>query len=84
MFKKRSLVVRLDKAEPQNALANDALDIRPIEVKAAAVTGGVLKKFEKVGWKVFGCVCVYVLLDTVRQVAVARASQPYPETEEEI
>lgn len=82
MFKKRALIVKLDKAEPKNALAEDT-DIRPIEIKAGAVTGTVLKKFEKVGWKVFGCVCVYVLLDTVRQVAVARASQPYPETEEE-
>lgn len=79
MFKKRALVVRLDKAAPKNALAEDALDIRPIEVKAGAITGTVLKKFEKVGWKVFGCVCVYVLLDTARQVAVARASQPYEE-----
>lgn len=83
MLKKRALIVKLDKAEPKNALADEDRDIRPIEVKAGAVTGTVLKKFEKVGWKVFGCVCVYVLLDTVRQVAVARANQPYPETEEE-
>lgn len=72
LLKNRSVNVKLQKDEKITTPIENP-DIRPIEDK----TGAVLKRFEKVGWKVFGCVCIYVLLDTFRQVQIARANEDY-------
>lgn len=76
MFKNRAVLVKLQK-DNKEVVVEEHHDVRPIEEK----TGAILKKFEKVGLKVFVCIGAYVLLDTIRQVAVTRAEQPYP-TEE--
>ena len=68
MFKNRSVTVKLDR--PTKDTVNEPHDNRPIEVKVAKV----LQTFEKVAVKAFVGVCIYVVLDTHRQVAVARAS----------
>lgn len=76
MFRNRAVLVKLSKTK-NNEVVDETVDARPIEVKADAI----LQSLKKVGWQAFGCVCVYVLLDTFRQVAVARAEQPYPTDE---
>lgn len=75
MLRNRAVLVKLSK--DKDAAVEEHHDDRPIEEK----TGAILRKFEKVGIKVFAGICVYVLLDTFRQVAVARAEQPYPTDE---
>jgi hypothetical protein len=77
MFRNRAVLVKLSKT-PKDQIAEEPRDKRPVEDKV----GAILKKLDKPALKVFGCVCVFVLLDTFRQVQVARAQQPYePETE---
>jgi len=71
MFKNRSVTVKLDRPT-KNDNVEEHHDNRPVEEKVAAV----LRIFEKVAVKAFVGVCIYVALDTTRQVAVARASNP--------
>lgn len=73
MLRNRAMKVTLEK-QPKNATPVEPLDTRPIEDKTEAI----LKKSTKFGARVLAGVCIYVLADTIRQVAVARASQPYP------
>lgn len=73
MFRNRAVLVKLSKT-PENETIGEVIDERLIEEK----TDALLHSFEKFAIKAFGCLCIYVLVDTVRQVAVARASQPYP------
>ena len=69
MFKNRSVTIKVDKPT-RDCVVNEPKDDRPIEEKVTAV----LRTFEKVAVKAFVGVCIYVMLDTNRQVAVARAS----------
>lgn len=46
------------------------------EIRSERRTDYVLSRTEEVALKVFAGVCVYVLLDTFRQVQVAKASNP--------
>lgn len=71
MFKNREIKVSVDKKD-KNADSESHRDNRPIEEKAEAI----LKKLEKYGIKVAFCVGGYVLLDTYRQVQVAKANRP--------
>lgn len=71
MFKNREIKVTVDKKD-KNKDDVESHDDRLIEEKTEAI----LKKVERVGFKVFGAFCVYVLLDTYRQVQVAKANRP--------
>lgn len=71
MFKNRAVLVKLSKTNED--AVDEHQDDRPIEEKAEAI----LKTLEKVAVKAFFGMCIYVMLDTHRQVAVARASNPY-------
>ena len=73
MFKNRAILVKLDKTN-KDAI-EEHKDVRLIEEK----TGAILSRFEKAALKVFAGVCIYVVLDTFRQVQVAKASQPHEE-----
>ena len=70
MFKNRAILVKLDKTNKD--VVDEVKDARPIEEKAEAI----LHALEKVAIKAFVGVCIYVVLDTNRQVAVAKASNP--------
>jgi len=71
MFKNRAVTVKIDR-QTKNTVSEQPNDDRPIEEKAKAI----LQICEKVAVKAFVGVCIYVALDTHRQVAVARASNP--------
>lgn len=73
MFKNRKLTVTVDKVrhdpeDPHDIFVDEAL----FEKKADAV----LSRLEEIGVKVFAGFCVYIILDTWRQVQVARATNP--------
>ena len=70
MFKNRKITVTVDKKNEDPY--SEVIDSISFEEK----TEVILKKLEQVGKKVFLGICIYVLLDTKRQVAVARANQP--------
>jgi hypothetical protein len=67
MFKDRALTVTMDKKDKDQAPRNPT-NPKEFEKKAEFV----LHKLERIGKKVFIGVCAYVVLDTVRQVAVAK------------
>lgn len=77
MFKNRSVNVKLQKDEKTPA-TKTTTDTRSIEEK----TGAILKPLGKFGFKVALCVGAYVLLDTFRQVSVARATIDYDQEED--
>lgn len=70
MFRNRELKVTMDKKEKSQPEAGGYRDDRRIEVKTEAI----LKKFERVGLKIALCVGGYIILDTWRQVQVAKAN----------
>lgn len=67
MFKKRKLVVSLDRQDKDGT--SEPLEPKQFEAKADYV----IHKLEGIGGKVFLGFCVYILLDTYRQVQVANA-----------
>lgn len=67
MFRNRKLTVTLDKQN--KTAASEAPCTKEFEKK----TDVVLRRLESLGAKMFLGVCVYVMLDTHRQVAVERA-----------
>lgn len=72
MLGKREITVKLGKKENEDGNVDEPIDDRPIEEKTAAV----LHVLEKVAIKAFAGVCIFVILDTHRRVAVAKASNP--------
>lgn len=71
MFKNRAITVTVDKKN-KDELQEQPEDPAIFEHKA----DHILRKLEKIGTKVFVGVCIYVILDTVRQVAVAQTIYP--------
>lgn len=71
MFRNKKLVVTVDKKDKE-ATPPAPSNRRDFEQKATFV----LHKIESIGKKVFVGVCIYVALDTVRQVSVANANHP--------
>lgn len=72
MFK-RQVTVRMEKKDtkastPQDPFVNESLFERKAD--------HILHALESTGAKMFLGVCVYVVLDTIRQVQVAKASNP--------
>lgn len=72
MFRNRSLVVKVAK-EDKDKTPEAACCHRTFEEKADIVR----INFENLGRKVFLGVCIYIVLDTVRQTSVAKASNPH-------
>lgn len=72
MFRNRELKVTLDKKDKNPPEQDGNRDNRRIEQKTEAI----LKKLERVGFKVALCIGGYVVLDTWRQVQVAKANNP--------
>jgi hypothetical protein len=71
MFKNRAITVTVDKShKDQNQ--ETPKDPQDFEKKAEFV----LNKLGVVGTKVFAGVCIYVLLDTHRKVAIMKAMYP--------
>lgn len=70
-FKDRAITVTVDK-KTVDQIPEPPKDPQELEKKADFV----LTKLETLGTKVFVGICIYVILDTRRQVAVARASRP--------
>lgn len=69
MFKNRKIVVTMDKVN------NDQIPATPVDPEAfEKKTEIVLRKLERAGAKVFLGVCVYVMLDTHRSVAIVKAT----------
>jgi hypothetical protein len=68
MFKNRKLTVSFDK-QSKNATSENSYGTPEFEKKAEVI----LHRLESLGAKMFLGVCVYVMLDTHRQVAVERA-----------
>lgn len=68
MFKNRKLTVKVEK-EKKNQIETITRETKTFEEK----TEYVLNKLQRIGIKVFAGVCIYIALDTVRQVAVVRA-----------
>jgi len=66
MFKKHQLAVKVEKKN------NDAPSYTIDPTSFSRKTAIVLDAIENVGKKVFLGVCIYVLLDTYRQVEVAK------------
>lgn len=71
MFKNRKITVTVDKKNNDQTLDTPE-DPMLFEHRA----DHLLRKFERIGTKVFVGVCVYVLLDTFRQVTVAQNTYP--------
>lgn len=67
MFKNRAITVRLNKVNKDRTVENTCQD-KSFEKKAEAI----LHILEGVGSKLLFGLCVYVVLDTHRQVAVAK------------
>jgi hypothetical protein len=70
MFKNRTLTIRMEKRNKTETTDNPEAD--HFEKKADTM----LHRLEKTGIKVFAGICIFVLLDTYRQVKVAEASNP--------
>jgi hypothetical protein len=69
MFRKRALEVQVVK-KSKDKTVEELMDTKTFEQKADIV----LQKLTKIGAQVFAGVCVYVLLDTYRQVQIAQAT----------
>jgi hypothetical protein len=77
MFKNRKLVVTVDKKNKDET--SEIQDPKQFENRAEYV----LRKLERLGIKVLLGVCVYVALDTIRQVTVVNAiNQPQVNTDQ--
>lgn len=70
MFKNRAITVKVDKVDKHHT-AEKSCDDKTFEEKADIV----LHILEGLGVKLFLGVCVYVILDTQRQVAVAKINK---------
>jgi hypothetical protein len=70
MFKNRKITVTMGKAQ-KDQFPQEPKDPKEFEKK----TEFVLNKLGVIGTKVFVGICIYVLLDTHRQVEVAKASK---------
>ena len=70
MFKNRELKVAVVKKEKAQAAERMLVETKTFEDR----TDYVLARLQKIGTRVFAGVCVYILLDTARQVAVAKAT----------
>lgn len=68
MFKNRKLVVKVEKMNDGETVET-LVDPRNFERNADIV----MRKLESLGAKMFLGICVYIILDTRRQVAVANA-----------
>lgn len=74
MFKKRAIKLTLDKApEKPKKTETEVIEDRHDFFKK---TDYVFKKLHSTGFKVAIAIGVYVVLDTIRQVAVVSACQP--------
>lgn len=73
--RKRKLVVSVEKRDKEQSTDTE---VKTFEAKADYV----LHKLERVGTKVFVGFCVYILLDTYRQVAVVKSIYCQPQTDE--
>lgn len=71
MFKNRKITVTVDKKDKTDD-PTETKDPNAFEKKAEFV----LRNLKSLGAKAFVGVCIYVLLDTYRQVEVAKASNP--------
>jgi hypothetical protein len=67
MFKNRKLTVRVEKADKKPV--DEASETKFFEEKAAFM----LHKFESFAAKAFVGICIYVILDTKRQIAIEQA-----------
>lgn len=73
MLRKRDITVKISKkGGDENTTVDEPIDYRLIEERAAAV----VHVLEQVAIKAFVGVCIFVILDTHRQVAIAKASNP--------
>lgn len=70
MLKGRAVTIKLERPVPEGEVENKP-DNRSVEEKAEVV----LYVIEKVASKIFMGMCVYILLDTRRQVAIAKAKR---------
>lgn len=71
MFKNRKLIVTMDKVD-KDQFTEIIKDPQAFEKR----TDIVVRKLESVGKKVFAGICIFVILDTYRQVKVAEAQNP--------
>lgn len=71
MLKGRKFTLTVEKPTVEPG-TDDKRDDRPLEDKAELY----LKILERVGVELLVGICIYVLLDTRRKVAVAKASNP--------
>jgi hypothetical protein len=69
MFKNRSFTIKVNRPN-EDAPQDPTLDAENFEIRSDAI----LRKIERLGAKMFLGVCIYIALDTRRQVAVARAN----------
>lgn len=72
MLNKREITVKIGKKEAKDGEADEPKDETPIEDKVQ----NVVRVLEKFAFKGFACVCVFVALDTIRQIAIAKANKP--------
>lgn len=72
MFHNRKITVTVDKVDKPQLPLGLPEDPEILEKKADMI----LHKLEKLGAKAFLGLCVYVVLDTHRQTAVAKAMNP--------
>lgn len=70
MFKNREVKVTVAKKGKPQTVEDTIIEIKNWEDK----TDYVLSKLQGIGTKIFLGVCVYITLDTVRQVTVAKAT----------
>lgn len=70
MFKNRKITVTMDKVDKKQEPTDSHEQERAFEEKVIFVTAAA----KDVAKRVFIGVCIYVILDTHRQVSVARAS----------
>ncbi len=72
MFRNRAITVKMDKIT-KDKTPETPCDPQAFEKKAEVI----LHKLQRFGATMFVGVCVFVILDTRRQVAVAKASNPH-------
>lgn len=70
MFKNRQLKVVVEKKGKPQSVEEQLVETKTFEDK----TDYVLAKLQGIGTRVFVGVCAYILLDTARQLAVAKAT----------
>lgn len=73
MFKNRKITVTVDKKNAEEELM--ASDPESFEKKTTIV----LHQIESIGKKVFVGICIYVILDTARKVAIEQSKTYYPD-----